>query len=348
MVGKGFTEWTNVTKAKPRIKNHYQPHLPTDLGFYDLRHDDVMIEQALMAKKNGIAGFCFYHYWFNGKLVLEKPIESMLKNKKYDFPFCLCWANENWTRNWDGRSKEVLLEQKYSEQDDLLHIEYLAKFLNDKRAIKVDGKPLLIIYKTENLPDAKNTVEIWRKYCRENGIGEIYLALMEQSVYELDANEIGFDASIEFQPKWKNLSEKHRVYGDFITKLLHRLKLKESPFIKNGVFSYESYVNEIKENTVHSNFKRFPGITPMWDNSARRKEGAIIFHDSSPTLYGSWLEHIVNTFKPFTPEENFIFINAWNEWAEGNHLEPCVKYENQYLKITKEILSKKEVNTAEL
>ena len=156
--GKGFTEWTNATKARPLFDGHYQPHLPTDLGFYDLRLAEARIAQAEMAKQYGIYGFCYYHYWFNGKLVLERPLEEVLKSNRPDFPFMMCWANENWTKVWDGNSNQILLEQKYSEQDDLDHIRYLLPYLKDPRYIKVNGKPILAIYKSALLPNFEKTI----------------------------------------------------------------------------------------------------------------------------------------------------------------------------------------------
>lgn len=337
--GTGFTEWTNVVKAKPLYKGHYQPHLPTDLGFYDLRLEEARMQQAELAKKYGISGFCYYHYWFNGKLVLEKPVEAILKSGKPDFPFCLCWANENWSRNWDGKFSDVLLEQKYNHQDDIDHIRYLFDFFRDPRYIRVDGKPVFIIYRSELFPDMKGTIEIWREECIRAGIGDLYLIRAESFKADINPVELGFDAAFEFQPKWNNQPPK--LEENFIGNLLDKMGLKKSVLKTNRIRNYSDFAERQMKSEIQPGYKRFPGITPMWDNTARRKTDAYILKDSTPELYGKWLESIVNRFKPYSEEENFIFINAWNEWAEGNHLEPCIKWGNKYLEVTGEKLNRK-------
>ena len=177
--GKGFTEWTNVTKAQPLFEGHYQPHLPGELGFYDLRLGETRIAQAELARAHGIHGFCYYHYWFNGKKVLERPLNEMLRSGKPDFPFCICWANENWTRTWDGQDSHILLKQEYSADDDRRHIRELFRIFDDRRYIRVNAKPLFLVYRTENMPDPSRTAAIWREEARKAGIGEIYLCKVE-------------------------------------------------------------------------------------------------------------------------------------------------------------------------
>ena len=177
--GKGFTEWTNVTKARPRFRGHYQPHLPSDTGFYDLRLPEARQMQADMAKAYGIYGFCYYHYWFNGKQLMERPVNEIIKTGEPDFPFMLCWANENWARNWDGGFKDILIEQNYSDKDDRAHMEYLcSNVFIDNRYIRIDGKPFFAIYKPELFPNMKRTLEIWRDVAWEYNM-ELYLAFME-------------------------------------------------------------------------------------------------------------------------------------------------------------------------
>ena len=200
--GKGFTEWRNVSKAKPQFKGHYQPHLPADLGFYDLRVEESRIAQAELAKQYGIHGFCYYHYWFNGRRLLERPLEEVLKSGKPDFPFCICWANENWTRRWDGEEQNVLMKQVYSEEDDRNHIRDLFRIFKDRRYIRVNGKPVFLVYRTENIPDPKRTAEIWREEARRAGVGELYLVRVE-SIGGCDPVSIGFDAALEFAPDWQ-------------------------------------------------------------------------------------------------------------------------------------------------
>jgi lipopolysaccharide biosynthesis protein len=340
--GKGFTEWTKVTKARPRFKDHYQPHLPADLGFYDLRLADIREEQAKMAQQYGIEGFCYYHYWFNGKRVLERPLNEVLQSGTPDFPFCVCWANENWTRRWDGQDQEVLLKQEYSFEDDLAHIKYLCESVfSDKRYIRVDGKPLFIVYRPKLFPNMKRTTEIWREEARKNGTGEIYLAYMQSFGDRRDPEKMGFDAAIEFQPAFSAfyVSKKWRIKD----KILRKLRLAPGKIFKGDkFFYYEKLIGQMMRRPDDIDYKLFPGIFPMWDNSARREKEATIIHGSTPELYGKWLRHILHKFKPFSIEENFVFINAWNEWAEGNHLEPCQKWGRAYLETTKKCVD--EVN----
>lgn len=317
--GKGFTEWTNVTKAKPLFNGHYQPHLPADLGFYDLRLPEVRKAQADLARAYGIFGFCYYHYWFKGRRLLERPFDEVLKSGEPDFPFCLCWANENWTRVWDGQEREVLLKQEYSEEDDLHHIRWLVEVFKDKRYIRVNGKPLILIYRVKNLPNASRTAAIWREEAKRLGMGEIYLCRFEIFPEDRqDASKIGFDASVEFQPDWINLGK----------------PLLSPAYKDHMVYRYEDIVQRMLQKDKVP-YKRYPCVTPSWDNSPRRKSVAVIFKDSTPDLYEQWLRKTIEGFQPFSPEENLIFLNAWNEWAEGNHLEPDQKFGRGYLEGTR-------------
>ncbi len=204
--GKGFTEWTNVAKAGPLFEGHYQPHIPGELGYYDLRLPQARQAQAELAKEYGIYGFCYYHYWFNGKLLLNQPLDEVLASGEPDFPFCLCWANEDWTRAWDGRSGSVLIKQDYNDKDDLHHIMYLKHIFEDTRYIRIDGRPLFLVYRANRMPNPKRTTKIWREQARKHGIGELYLCRVESFPDEhTDPGAIGFDASVEFQPDWPDL-----------------------------------------------------------------------------------------------------------------------------------------------
>lgn len=335
--GKGFTEWTNVRKAQPMFPGHYQPHVPAkDLGYYDLRDEQARIKQAELAKQYGIYGFCYYHYWFNGKLLLEQPLEAILRSAKPDFPFCFCWANENWSRNWDGKFSDVLLEQKYSLEDDAAHFDYLLPFFQDPRYIRVEGKPVFVIYRSELFPDIHATTRLWRKLAMDAGLPGLYLIRTESFKADTDPVAMGFDAAFEFQPKWSN--QPPRLEESGFGKLLDRLRIKRSVLMHNRIRSYADFAKRQMASKPDPGYKRFPGITPMWDNTARRKTDAYILKDSSPQLYGEWLQSIVDRFVPYSAEENFIFINAWNEWAEGNHLEPDEKWGRQYLEVTSEKL----------
>ena len=338
--GKGFTEWTNVTRAKPLFNGHYQPHLPADLGFYDLRLEETRIAQAEMAKQYGIHGFCYYHYWFNGRRILERPFNEALQSGKPDFPFMLCWANENWTRVWDGGDKEILLGQQYSQEDDVAHIQSLIPAFKDNRYIKIDGKPVFAIYRSTNLKDVKSTIKTWRNECAKEGI-QLYLCRFE-SFAESGVNylEDGFDAAIHFEPLSTQMlayrSEKfHYLVGNKLTLryLQYRLSSasKRKEILSSHRLHYPSYVQYIIEKGIRPDYKKFPCITPMWDNSARRKTNYFMFTNSTPDVFEKWARYEIEQFKPHSPQENLFFINAWNEWAEGNHMEPCLKWGHQYL-----------------
>jgi len=333
--GEGFTEWRNVTSSKPLFKDHYQPHLPKDNGFYDLRLHQTMIDQAEMAKKFGIQGFMFYHYWFSGKRILETPVNQWLNKKSPDFPFCLCWANENWTRRWDGMDQNVLLKQTYSKEDDILHFKELLRHFVDERYICVDGKPVFAIYRTNLFPNILETAKTWRNEAIKAGLKGLYLVSVESFNNKLDPRTFGFDASIEFQPDFQFLPKREK--GSLFERILNKLNLKKSVYSIHTIYDYQKLVKKM-ESKPDVSYKQFLGITPMWDNSARRKSGAIIFKNSSPESYKKWLLNVLSKSRNFSTDENFIFINAWNEWAEGNHLEPCLKWGQEYLEATKDAL----------
>lgn len=334
--GAGFTEWRNVTKAQPRYRGHYQPHLPADLGFYDLRIPEVRDAQARLALEYGIYGFCYYHYWFNGHLLMEKPLNEVLKNQKPNFPFMICWANENWTRAWDGGEKQILIKQNYSDDDDRIHIQYLLEnIFCDSRYIRVQNKPVFAVYRSTAFPNMKRTIEIWREEAYKKNV-ELYLCRVESSnEYGEEYLDDGFDSAIEFPPHNRALYlEGHNLFSRGINKLSRSICGKN---IFQDIILYKDYV-DFMCNRELPNYKLFPAVTPMWDNSPRRKDSFFAFRDSTPELYQKWLTNVVGKFTPYTEDENFIFINAWNEWAEGNHLEPDLKWGRQYLEATRNAL----------
>ncbi|HIJ80483.1 MAG TPA: glycoside hydrolase family 99-like domain-containing protein [Desulfuromonadales bacterium] len=324
--GKGFTEWTNVRKGTPRFQGHYQPHVPGELGYYDLRTPDARIEQAELAKRSGIFGFCYYHYWFNGRRLLERPLNEVIASKEPRFPFCVCWANENWTRRWDGRDRDVLMAQQYSDDDSLAFILDLLPAFRDERYIRVNGRPLLIIYRTSLLPDPKKTAEIWRETMIKAGVGEIYLVRVENFMHgsEPDPAEIGFDAAMEFAPYWESTGRK-------ITNLA-RAGLPDIPLPDDlSVYDYERCMLEMMSRFQPA-YTLFRGVFPAWDNTARRSTKSTLFVNSSPENFAFWLSRTVRqTCERYTGDERLVFINAWNEWGEGCHLEPDEKYGRQYL-----------------
>jgi lipopolysaccharide biosynthesis protein len=331
--GKGFTEWRNVTQAKPLFKGHYQPHLPADLGFYDLRLPEARQAQAELAKAYGIHGFCYYHYWFNGKRLLERPFNDVLSSGEPDFPFCLCWANENWTRRWDGQDKQILAEQVYSEEDDRLHMQWLAQAFRDPRYIRIDNKPLFLIYRAAKIPNPHRTAEVWREEAHRLGIGDIVLCRVESFTDEhTDPQLIGFDAAVEFQPDWTQLGQPLQRGRSW--HWARKLRIAEKAYINNTIYDYADTIERMLAKPS-VDYQRFPCVTPAWDNASRRKNGnATIFRDSTPELYEYWLREVVRRELAEESSDRIIFINAWNEWAEGNHLEPCQKWGHAYLEAT--------------
>lgn len=330
--GKGFTEWRNVIQAQPRFRGHYQPHRAGELGYYDLRVPETQIQQAVLAREYGVGAFCYYHYWFHGKQVLEQPFEQVLTSGAPDFPFCLCWANESWTRAWDGRTDRTLLEQTYSEQDDLAHIRHLACAFADPRYVRVQNQPLFLVYRAGNLPDAKRTTDTWRAECQRLGIGDLFLARVESFHDEhTDPHALGFDAAVEFAPDWLLLPEPLRRTR--VWRWATRLRLSARAYQTERVYDYATLVAQSLAKPEPA-YLRFPCVTPMWDNSARRNSGSVILKNSTPALYEQWLRAVVARTRTRPSHEQIIFINAWNEWAEGNHLEPDARYGRAYLEAT--------------
>ena len=336
--GNGFTEWKNVVNAKPLFKGHYQPHIPSDLGFYDLRLPDIREQQTAIAKQYGIHGFCYYHYWFNGKRLLERPFNEVLSSGKPDFPFCLFCANENWSRNWDGGHDKILVQQHYSHEDDRNHIKALIPAFKDKRYIKIFNKPVFLVYRTELMPDPKKTAEIWQEEAVKAGLKGIYFIRVESSTSNISPESIGFDASTEFAPDWQNMGKLYRDYRHY--RILAKLGLINNSVIKNWVSYYEDLSSNMLSKTT-PDYVRYRCVTPMWDNSARRKSKAAIFLNSTPEKYERWLfEASQKTIQERTSEERILFINAWNEWGEGCHLEPDQRWGLSYLEKTKSVFAK--------
>lgn len=324
--GKGFTEWTNVRAAEPQFIGHYQPHVPGDLGYYNLLDPAVQRRQIELAKLYGVEGFCFYFYWFGGKRLLEKPVENWLNDKSLDLPFCLCWANENWTRRWDGLDAEILIDQKHSPEDDIAFIAEAAPYLRDPRYIRVAGKPLLLVYRPSELPSAKQTAQRWRKWCVENGIGDIHLAYT-QSFEQVDPSVYGFDAAIEFPPNRSHPPDMTQA----VTPLHAEFSMK--------VYDWRVF-KERSESYGDPGYSLYRTVCPGWDNTARRKNAGTAFINNTPELYCGWLaDAIKDTKKRFTrPDQRLIFVNAWNEWAEGAHLEPDARYGYAWLQATRDAL----------
>lgn len=321
--GEGFTEWTSVRGGRPQFESHYQPHVPSALGYYDLGEAEAFEKQATLARNYGIHGFCFYYYWFGGKVLLDLPLRHLLESGPSDFPFCLCWANENWTRRWDGKDQDILISQKHSPEDDLAFIRHIEPILLSKNYIRVGGKPMLLVYRASLLPDAAVTAERWRTYFRERGHGELHL-VMVRSFTEARPHLHGFDAMVQFPP---------HTAATPITRLIR----ERNKTYKGHVYDYSEltrkFVGELE--AAPGRPRLYAGVMPSWDNTARHGERATIWLDSSPELYREWLSTAARyTRKATEADDRLLFINAWNEWAEGCHLEPDEKYGYAWLNAT--------------
>jgi len=325
--GKGFTEWANVSKAVPQFVGHYQPHLPGELGFYDLRVPEVIARQVELARKYGIYGFAFHYYWFNGRRLLEKPMDTFIANKGIDFPFCICWANENWTRRWDGQENELLIAQAHTAESDVRFIQDIVPIIQDQRYIRVNGRPLLIVYRPDILPNVMETVKLWRETCRNLGIADPYLVAAQTFKFE-NPNSVGFDAAVEFPPH-TTLPLHH---------LNHALDIL-NPKYEGNVVSYPDFVDRASVDGDPP-YKVFKTVFPSWDNEARKPGRGFTFAFSSPSVYQKWLRRAceLTMSKEKDPDKRLVFINAWNEWAEGTHLEPDRHYGYAQLEATAQAL----------
>jgi lipopolysaccharide biosynthesis protein len=322
--GKGFTEWSRITRARPQFAGHYQPHLPERLGFYDLRLREVRARQAALARAHGVHGFCYYYYWFGTKTLLERPLQDMLSDGEPNVPFCLCWANENWTRRWDGAERELLMEQRYSPNLDAAFIDELMPFFRDRRYIRVRGAPLLLIYQPTAIPEPHATLARWRRAARAHGLPDLHLVAALTFGLQ-DPRPLGFDAAVEFPPHADSLITSPGAPDpldpafngnivDFLATRARRLALPPPLF------------------------RLYRTAMAGWDNTPRRLSTATIFYNSSPEAYEEWLRALVLAARLGHPDHRFVFVNAWNEWAEGAHLEPDARFGADYLEATRRAL----------
>lgn len=321
--GPGFTEWRNVVAARPLFPGHAQPDLPGELGFYDLRLPEVRAAQAELARGHLVDAFCYYHYWFGGRRVLERPFEEVLSTGEPDHPFLLCWANESWTRNWDGRSGTILLPQRHSDDDDRDHIRALLPAFADERYLRLRGQRVFLVYRASLLPDPKRTTDAWREEVAKAGLGELHLGRVESLVQERgDPRALGFDAAVEFQPDWLALGAPGRA----MLRMLARGGLRRLA-ARDCLYAYKDVAARMMSRP-EPGYPRHPGVTPMWDNTARRQREAVVLHGSTPDRYATWLD---NAARRAAGGDGLVFVNAWNEWAEGCHLEPNARWGRAYL-----------------
>ena len=327
--GKGFTEWTNTAKAKPLFPGHYQPHVPADLGFYDLRVPETRMAQAEMAREYGIEAFCYYHYWFAGKRLIERPFAEVLESGKPDFPFCLCWANQTWSGIWHGAPNKVLIEQTYPGDDDHRnHFDFLLRAFTDRRYVTVDGKPLFLIFKPLEIPEVKKMTDLWREWAEQAGLKGLYLVGYFLSPF-LKPQEYGFDGSLveRLPPRRGGVSRRRPIKW-----LIRELQMKLG---KPTTYSYEKILPELLGGNIPNNGE-YPMVMPNWDNTPRSGKHGLVFHGSTPELFRILVRKALQIVEKYPPEHKIIFVKSWNEWAEGNHLEPDLKFGRGYLKVLKE------------
>ncbi len=333
--GTGFTEWTNTAKAKPLFRGHYQPHVPADLGFYDLRLPETRIAQAEIARRYGIEGFCYWHYWFNGKRLLERPFNEVLKSGEPDFPFCLGWANDSWTGIWHGCADRMLIEQAYpGPKDEEAHFYSLLDAFGDDRYMKVDGMPMFLIYKPYLLPEPNRFIDHWKNLSVKSGLKGMYFVANTNSMrWRADVN--GFDALIPHNPGITTHFLFNRPPG-FLDKVCVALtgknvkRLKKNYFPRPDVLSYSEYIR-FALPPLRDDFDEYPCVLPNWDNTPRCGTNGFLFHDSTPGLFRTHLRQAIEQVEERPYDKRIVFIKSWNEWAEGNYLEPDQQFGRAYL-----------------
>ena len=360
---KGFTEWTNVAKAKPLFRGHYQPRLPADLGYYDLRVPEVREAQAELARNAGIEGFCYYHYWFGGKRLLERPFTEVVASGKPNFPFCLCWANQTWSGIWHGDPKRTLIEQTYpGVEDNRRHFMALREAFLDERYLRFEGRPIFVIYRPNEIPDVTNFIKQWQELAVQNGLPGIhFVAHLFSDDSDWDFRSRGFDSC--------TVVSSHRIF---------RVSSREIILAQNGSFFQSSTCVSVGGNRdllkgsiqewMWRRYRRairrfgwnvrqyrhalpyllygcsdqpgvYPTVIPNWDNTARSHTRGVVLHGSTPELFRSHLQEALNLVKSRRIEERIIFVKSWNEWAEGNYLEPDQRFGHDYLKVIRDEVS---------
>ncbi len=366
--GKGFTEWTNVGKAKPLFKGHYQPRVPADLGYYDLRMPEVREAQAEMAREAGIEGFCYWHYWFgNGKQLLERPFNEVLASGKPDFPFCLGWANHSWTtKTWENAKaayhEETIAKQLYGDDEDYIrHFNYVLKAFKDRRYITVDGKPLFYIFSFTRFRDAvgvegiRHFIHLWQRLARENGLPGVYFVVSRQSL-EIEAQTIvstlrktlNVDPKMNFQECLDAGFDAVNSRGEYLAEYYARsIRNYMERWVKRKLFHkfaltmcHQKDINKHLFTPVDASENVFPTIVPNFDRSPRAGTKAHIWIGSTPDLFREQLRQALSLLKNKQEEHKILFLQSWNEWAEGNYVEPDLKFGHGYLDVIKECIVK--------
>ena len=351
--GTGFTDWVNVRKAKPQFRGHYQPRVPRGERYYDQSEMETLRWQIDLAKQYGVHGFCHYHYWFDGKQLLETPTNMMLSAKELDFPFCLAWANETWSRRWDGRDHHILQEQTHRPEKSLWerHFNYLFRAWSDERAIKIDGRPVFLIYRPHRIEKIDEMFNFWRELAYQRGLPGLFLVAMKQYEYPMPGILKHFDASMHFQPFEALYSPDYpapsiessrwvrplRMLPDRVQDMLRAFIYKFMPALT--FYDYDLVWQHMLKIERDGDLPTFPGAFVDWDNTARYAKRARIFKGASPERFAYWFKQLVDVTATRPAAEQFIFLNAWNEWAEGTYLEPDTRFGYQYLEAVRAALA---------
>ena len=361
--GKGFTEWTNVARAKPLFSGHYQPRLPADLGFYDLRVPEVRAAQAELGRNAGVEGFCYWHYWFAGRRVLERPFNEVVSSGKPDYPFCLAWANDTWSGHWYGAEKRTLIEQTYpGTADHERHFHALLPAFRDPRYIRVHNRPLFAIFRPKNLPDTEAFIELWQNLAVRNGLEGIhFVAHLFDNEIDFPWRKMGYGGAVMTNELklirrrwWQIAQEKIRMARreHDATRVIRRLLEAATGTgrlighrILQRVLRWPGGVHYYRDAMLFFNSQAaldsgcYPSIVPGWDNTARAGPKGIVLHGSTPELFAEHVRDIFDSVADRPAEDRIVFVKSWNEWAEGNYLEPDKKFGHGYLDAVKSALN---------
>lgn len=359
--GKGFTEWTNVGKAKPLFKGHYQPRVPADLGYYDLRMPEVRVAQADMAREAGIEGFCYWHYWFgNGKRILERPFNEVLVSGKPDFPFCLGWANHSWTnKTWEAGTRKVkeatLLEMVYNKEEYIKHFNEVLPAFKDKRYIQVDGKPLFLVFRPLEIPNPKEFIDLWQSLAKEQGLNGIHFVgispsidVDKQSTLNVFKRNIPSEGNFLYANLFAQGFDAINSRGVFRAELLARSLFNiVKRYVLRVLFNHfvlakmpQKEINKYIYDEYDKLENVYPTLLPNWDRSARSGKQARIYTDSTPEVFREQLLSALSLLEDKNDEHKILFLQSWNEWAEGNYVEPDLKYGHGFLNVIKECILK--------
>lgn len=334
--GKGFTEWTNTAKAQAMFRGHYQPHVPADLGFYDLRVPEARVQQADLARSFGIEAFCYYHYWFAGRRILERPFDEVLASGQPDFPFCLCWANETWTGIWHGAPKRILIEQTYpGPEDHKRHFQSLLPAFRDHRYLRVGGVPAFVVYKPHEVWEPRAFIDQWKVMAKQAGLGGLHIVGYETTVAGPELIAMGYDAVIKAplikSRTWVSAWNSRRNPRVWVRNKLDHLRGMPQ------IYDYQAWAQGNVPHRVDGHIS-YPCVVHAWDNTPRSGANAVVLHNPDPEAFRGLLSAAVAAVSEYGADQQLVFLKSWNEWAEGNHLEPDLRYGTAYLQVVADVM----------